>query len=212
MIAVVHAIDRPRSERAIGDHLAAGPGHPVPILRRHQERADRIDQHVHLDAGPAALRERLRGVGGGRPLLEDVLRVGDGLAGGPDHLELGREDLLAIQQHLDAVPSDHRAAGESDEGGPERGLRDPQTGQIEVRLDVGAAGQEDDQAGGGDDPPAPPPSHRAHSLRSTSMRSPVAGCVLRKPPPPSPSVFISQVSVPIMTSLLRPTRWSSSTP
>ncbi len=163
MIPVVGPIDRPRGQRAVGHDLAPRLRHPVAVLRRHQEGAGRVEEHVHLDPGPAALRERLSGVGGGRALLEDVLRIGDGLAGGLDRRELGREDLLAVQQDVDPVTSYHRPAGVPDERGAERGLRDLEIRQLDVGRDVAAAGQQGEQAGCGEHPECCP-----HRLRSST--------------------------------------------
>jgi len=174
-----------------------------------------LHQHVDLDPCATALGEGLGGVGRGRAFLEDVLRVGDALARGADEVELGREDLVAVQQHVDAVPADDRAARVPDQGGPERRLRDPEVGDLQMGLDVPASARQEEGGQQWEYHPSPdwaPPPHPTHSRRSSSIRSPVAGWVLRKPPPLSPDVFISQVSVLIITSLLRPTRWSSSTP
>src|SRR6185503_11044606 len=128
-------------------------------------------------------------------------------------LELGGKDLLAVEQDVDPVAAHHRAARVPYEGRAERGLVDPEIGQLQVRLDVAAARQQQEEAEDGDHVVRPPPTRSAHSLRRTSMRSPVSGCVLRKPPPPPPpSALISQVRVLIITSLFRPTRLSRSTP
>src|SRR6185436_6767552 len=157
------------------------------------------------------LGEGLRGVGGGRALLEHILGVGDALARRADGRDLGREDLIPVQEHLDPVAGHHRVTGVRDEGGAEGGLSHLERGQLQMGLDVAAppAGQRQCQKRAGGDR-----GSAAHSRRSCSMRSSVAGCVLRKPPPPSdpPDEFISQVRVLIMRSLFRPTRCKSSTP
>src|SRR5207249_8426606 len=47
---------------------------------------------------------------------------------------------------------------------------------------------------------------------NAAIRSSVPGCVAKKPPPLAPSVWVSQVSVLIMTSLEYPARLRMSTP
>jgi hypothetical protein len=177
MVPVVGPVHRPRGDGAIRRDLAARLGHPTAVLRGHEQRADRVEEHVNLHPGPAALRQGLSSLRRGRALFEHVLRVGDGLAGGPDHLELRGEDLLSVQEDVDPVASDHRPAGVADERGPEGRLGDAEIGDLEVGLDVVAAGERQEKAGDGQPVGRRPSPHRVHSRRRTSMRSPVSdGC------------------------------------
>ena len=110
MVAVVDAVEGERAERAEGRDLAARLGQALAVIGGHRDRADRVDQHVHLDARAAALGQRLRHIVGGLPVLEHVLGVVDRLARGPDGLELRREDLVAVQQDVDAVAAHEGAS------------------------------------------------------------------------------------------------------
>ncbi len=134
MVPLVHALERPGPERPVEHDLAAGLLHLLAILRGNREGAHRVEQHVHRDAGPAPLGQGLRGLGRGRAFLEDVLGVGDALAGGADGRDLGREDLIAVQQHLDPVAADDGVAGVGHHGGPEGRLPHLERRQLQVGL------------------------------------------------------------------------------
>src|SRR5262249_12622811 len=62
-----------------------------------------------------------------------------------DRCELGGEDLLAVQQDVDAVASDHGSPRVSAERGRERGLLRFEMRQLEMRRHARAADDDDEQ-------------------------------------------------------------------
>ena len=215
MVPVVRAVDRPGRHRPVRLHLAARVGHPRRYSAGIWSEPTASSSTCTLTPARQRSARARRGGRGGLALLEDVLGVGDGPPGGADGRELGREDLLPVQQDVHAIARHHRRAGVRHQGGLERGLTHRERGELEVGLDV-IAGRAQDQQGDRGEQSAreSPEAARAHSLRRTSIRSSVAGCVLRKPPPPpfDPDEAISQVSVSIMSSFGRPIRLRRSTP
>jgi hypothetical protein len=117
------------------------------LLARHGERADGVQEHVDLNTGAAARRERRRDFLGGLAVLEDVLRIVDRSPGAPDHRQLGREDPLAVEQDVHAVARDHRSSRVSAERRRERGLPRLEMRQLEVRRHARAADEDDEQGG-----------------------------------------------------------------
>ena len=92
-----------RIQRSKGGHLAAGARHRVSVLRRDQGGPEAVQQDVGLDSGAAAFRQRLRDLHADRALLIEVLGVCNRLARRADGFERGREDLIAVQQHVNRV-------------------------------------------------------------------------------------------------------------
>src|SRR5438445_732826 len=92
-------------------------------------------EHVGLDPGPTALGERGGDLVGLRAVFEDVLGVIDRPARLANHRELGREDLLAVQQDLHSVTADDGRPGVGAEGRRERRLLDVERRQLEMWRD-----------------------------------------------------------------------------
>jgi len=103
VIAVVDLVDGEGAERAESLDLAARVDHALAIVPRHGQRPHRVEQYVDLEAAAAALSQRIGDLLRGLPLLPHVLRVVDRLSSGFDDSELGRKDLVTIEQHLDPV-------------------------------------------------------------------------------------------------------------
>ena len=87
-------------------HLDAGARHLVELRRIHLVAADPVEQHVRLHAGARTFGERVGELPADRAgPVDEALEV-DARARVLDGGEHGREDAVAIQQHLHAVAAD----------------------------------------------------------------------------------------------------------
>src|SRR5262249_61546831 len=110
VIAVVDLVDGEGAQRTEALHLAARVDHALAIVRGHGQGAHRVEQDVDGQALPAALCQGVGDVLRRLALLPHVLSVVDGLPRRLDDAELGGEDLVAVEEHLDAIASPHPAA------------------------------------------------------------------------------------------------------
>ena len=147
MVPEIDAVEGEGAQRPICLDAAAGFCHRGAMLGRHSERAHRVEQHADLHTRTAALRERARDVPRRLAVLEDVLGVGDRPPGFTDGGQLGRKDLLAVQEDAHPVAADHAGPGVSAESRRERGLRHVERGKLEVGRDTRARGHEDEHEG-----------------------------------------------------------------
>ncbi len=91
-------VDRP-------EPLDLGPGghHAVHQRPVHAERAEGVEDDPHPHAGGGPLGQELSHVATDRALPVDEGQEVDGGGGRPDGLEHGREDAVAVAQHVDLV-------------------------------------------------------------------------------------------------------------
>ena len=146
MVAVVHAPHVERPHRVIPLHVTAGGLHPRDVFARRVERADAVEHHVPGDARATALCQRVHDLRTDLALLHVVLQVRDAAPRAADDAEDGREDLIAVEQDLDAVPLDDRRVGQRLDGGEVRGLAELHRPDRVVIVDAGAAGGGEEQA------------------------------------------------------------------
>src|SRR5712692_4217151 len=131
MIAIVDLADRRHIYGMEGGHLAPGLGQAVSKLGGHAQRSDPIHEHVAADARPTTLAHGLDEGAGGRARLVEVLRVSERCLRRANGLGLSREDLLAVEEQVDAVaPADRRRRvrleGRGKGGIPDRDLGEDQ--------------------------------------------------------------------------------------
>jgi hypothetical protein len=123
-----------RAQRPERGDLAARVRHGLPILRRHQEGAEAVQQDVSPYPGPAAIRQGLRNLLRHRAVLIEVLGVRDRFVSGANGIQDGGKDLIAVQQQVHRVaPGDPRRRIGLDRRGEGR-IRHRQVRQREVRL------------------------------------------------------------------------------
>ena len=147
MIAIVQPIERERPQWPVVLDAAPGAAHLLAELAGHRERADRVEEHVHLDPRAAALGQRGGDVAGRLAVFEDVLGVVDRPARAAYRGQLGREDLLTVQQDLHTIAADHRRPGVRAEGRRERRLLDVERWQLQMRTDTRAPRGDREQQG-----------------------------------------------------------------
>jgi hypothetical protein len=138
MISVVRPAGAEPTDGAEHRDPTAAILHDLAVLRRHHERPEAVEQHVAVDALPAALSEGFRDVAGDGPVLVEVLRVGDGLAGAADGGELRRENLVAVQEHRHIISRRRGGARDCFHGGDECGVVESHVRYHEVRRHLRA--------------------------------------------------------------------------
>jgi hypothetical protein len=138
VVPVVRAVEGVGAERPEHDHLAAGRRHPLGELGRGRARAEAVEEDPGGDAGPAPLGHRVGEGPGDEPVLDVVLRVGDGAPGGADRIQLRGEDLLPVQQDPHAVAGLDGGGRVGLQRREEGGVPERQRGEAEVRRRAGA--------------------------------------------------------------------------
>ena len=107
------------------------------MAARHRRRADAVQQDMRADARPTPLGQRRHHVVGNGPVLEEVLRIRDGLRCRADGVDDGGEDLVTVQEDPQVVAADDRSSTVRFERRVERRLTELDVGKCLVSVDVG---------------------------------------------------------------------------
>ena len=124
MSPVLEPLDRVGLGRAEEAHLHAGVAHRADQLAVHLHRADGVENDVALDAGAGLPAERIRHLDGDVAAPVGVRQEVHRLLGGADRVEVGGEDLVAVDQELGVVAIRDGRAGQGLGGAQEARLAD----------------------------------------------------------------------------------------
>jgi len=120
------------TQRPKRGHLAACPRHRLPILRRHLDGPEAVQQDVRADSRPAAIGERLRDLAADGAILGEILGVRYRLACRANRRQLRGTDLVAVQEHVHGVAAADRRHGIGLDGRNERRVCGRQLWQSDV--------------------------------------------------------------------------------
>ena len=182
----VRPVVEPRQVRpvrlVIALDLDAGALHPLERGLVEPGAADPVEQHVHLDAVPGAVREGVGELVADRAVPVDVRLEADRRLRAADVFEHRLEDPVAVDQHLGGIALDERRAEQEREVAGEgriAGVVQPLERPVDLLLggaEVGDDQRDDDAEGEGDaEPEEEPPAHAA--TRHPSGHSTAPECV-----------------------------------
>jgi hypothetical protein len=148
------------------DHLASRARHHLAVVRRHQERAEAVQQDVSPNPAPAAIRQGRRDLPRHLALLVEVLGIRDRALSRADGLKDRGEDLISVQQQVDPVAARDARRGIGLDRRPERGISHRQVRQREMRLHPRTGARSQAEHGDGHEQPNPPSEMAGTSLRA----------------------------------------------
>jgi hypothetical protein len=103
VVAVVRSRRKWNPQRPEERQRASGVAQPCLRVAGDPQRAEAVEQDVDGHAGATTLGEGIDEGGGHAALVPEVLLVGDRAPCATDGVELGRKDLVAVEQHVDRV-------------------------------------------------------------------------------------------------------------